>query len=299
MTGLVDIQTILRARPTSAMPAAQLVIGMPVEQAAELLPRIFNLCRTSQSTAARLAFDLPLAPDAPRKLALDIFKDHVLKVAFKWPTHFGEKPMTLPKGWQKAPDELRQTLFCATEMLPDDFDGFWDFLDRGEGVGHVLARLRGAFAPFEAASAGLPFATTKSAFSVTVQENSVASRQAPHPVLQQIERVLGRGPLWRATAVVYDMESCLDGTLPPAVLVSTGHAVVPASRGLYAVEATASDGIVTAFHRITPTDHMLAQRGILDQSLETLTPRNHALAPLVVDILDPCLPVRLEEVRHA
>ena len=299
MSGMIDIQTVLKARPVSVLPTAQLVIGMPVEQAAELLPRIFNLCRTSQSTAARLAFGLPLAPDAERKLAQDIFKDHVLKVALKWPMHFGEVAMSLPKGWQAAPDMLRYTLFGPTETLPDDFDGFWALLDRRDGVGQVLSRLRGAFAPFEAASAPLPFACVNSAFSVTVQENSVAARQASHPVLQQIERVLGRGPLWRAAAVVYDMESCLDETLPPAALVGPGHAIVPASRGLYAVEATVKDGIVSAFHRITPTDHLLAQKGTLQQSLETLTPKNRALAPLVVDVLDPCVPVKLEEARHA
>lgn len=299
MVDILNTKIGLRARAVSSLPAADLVIGMPTEQAADLLPRIFNLCRMSQSAAARLAFGLPLDPEADQILARDILKDHVLKVVFKWAVHFAEPTLHLPKGWQSDPDLLRPVLFGPTECLPDDFDGFWSLLDRGEGVGRVLSKVRGAFAPFEASSSALPFVDGASAHCVTVQENSVAARQASHPVLKQIERVLGRGPLWRATAVVYDMESCLDGTLPPAALVAEGRAVVPAARGLYAVQATAEDGIVKTFHRITPTDHLLAKHGVMDQSLATLSPKSHAMAPLVLDILDPCLPVKLEEVRHA
>lgn len=299
MLGTLDTPGRLRARVNTPLPASDLVIGMPIEEAAEVLPRIFNLCGVAQSMAARLAFGLPLAEDAHEGLARDIFKDHILKAAFKWPVHFGERPMVLPEGWQMMPDSLRTVLFGPAEVLPDDLDGFWAMLDRREGLGGILAQVRGAFAPFESATKVLPYATPQTSFSVTVLENSLASRQAAHPVLQQIERILGRGPLWRATAIIYDLQSCLDGTLPPPVLIGEGRAAVPASRGLYAVQAATRDGIVQSFNRITPTDHLLAKGGVMDQSLASLAPRNHALAPLVVDILDPCVPVMLEEVQHA
>ena len=56
---------------------------------------------------------------------------------------------------------------------------------------------------------------------------------------------------------------------------------------------------MTAFSRITPTDHLLAPGGVLAQCLATLPADRAGLAPLMLEILDPCSPVRLEEVAHA
>ena len=78
-----------------------------------------------------------------------------------------------------------------------------------------------------------------------------------------------------------------------------GTAVVPAARGFYAVRAQAQNGRVTELRRLTPTDHLLAPGGILAQSLATLPPEHRDLADLVVDIIDPCVPVRIKEVANA
>ena len=68
-----------------------------------------------------------------------------------------------------------------------------------------------------------------------------------------------------------------------------------AARGSYAVAATVTDGKVTGFSRVTPTDHLLATDGILDRSLAALPALKSGYAPLLLDILDPCTPVALEE----
>ena len=44
---------------------------------------------------------------------------------------------------------------------------------------------------------------------------------------------------------------------------------------------------------------MLAPGGILEHSLATLPASKHDQAALVVDILDPCVPIRLEGLTDA
>ena len=56
------ISHALHARPAPVLPVADMVVGQTPEDAAAMLPRLFNLCRVAQGIAARAAFDLPL-PD--------------------------------------------------------------------------------------------------------------------------------------------------------------------------------------------------------------------------------------------
>ncbi len=56
---------------------------------------------------------------------------------------------------------------------------------------------------------------------------------------------------------------------------------------------------LTAFTRVTPTDHLPAPGRVPEQSLATLPAEKTGLAALVPDILDPCSPVRLEEAQDA
>ncbi|MCE8440702.1 HupK protein, partial [Rhodovulum sulfidophilum] len=59
------------------------------------------------------------------------------------------------------------------------------------------------------------------------------------------------------------------------------------------------EGRVSSFRRWTPTDHLLARGGVLERALASLPRARVELAPLVVDILDPCLPVHFEEAADA
>jgi hypothetical protein len=87
----------------------------------------------------------------------------------------------------------------------------------------------------------------------------------------------------------------LTGRITPPHL-QNGVAVVQASRGTYALRITQSAGLVTGLMRRTPTDHMLATGGALEQALSHLHP---ALAPMVLALHDPCVPVTVQEVQHA
>ena len=117
--------------------------------------------------------------------------------------------------------------------------------------------------------------------------------------MQGIAAARGKGPLWRAAARLYDLAAIIDGDLPAVMRPTAGEAVVPAARGSYAVRIEARGDVVTRFDRVTPTDHLLADGGVLDRSLGTLPATKGGLGNLLLDVLDPCSPVRLREVGHA
>ena len=130
-------------------------------------------------------------------------------------------------------------------------------------------------------------------------DNSVASRMSGHPAMQGIAEARGKGPLWRAAARLYDLAAIMHGDLLSVVTPRPGEAIVPAARGLYAVRIEATGDTITRFDRVTPTDHLLADGGVLDRSLATLPSIKGGLGNLLLDVLDPCSPVRLREVGHA
>ncbi|WP_299629201.1 hydrogenase expression/formation protein HupK [uncultured Tateyamaria sp.] len=286
------------------LPIAELVLGKPVEEAAELLPRLFNLCRVAQGVAARAAFGLPQEPGWRQALRYEILKEHVLKLCLKWPGQLSVPPLALPIGWMQDAPALRDALFGPGQRMPTSIDAFMAFLDSGTGIGPVLKAIAQVIPPASAVRADLPLTTSNSIFDRMAQENSVAGRHAVHSVMIAIETRWGRGPLWSATGLTCDLADCLEGKLPTADL-RQGRSVVPAARGLYGICAQLTNGRITQFQRITPTDHLVMRGGMLEHSLATLEPaRANALAPVVLSILDPCFPIRLErdqveEVTHA
>ncbi|GAB4258334.1 MAG: HupK protein [Pararhodobacter sp.] len=288
----------LSARPAPAVPAARLVVGKPVEDAAELLPRLFNLCRAAQGTAARLALGLQLAEGWQETMRQEILRDHLLRLFLVWPGRLGLGAGAPPAGREHDAGAAARAVFGPAARAPATPEALAAFLCSGHGVAPVLSRIGAAFAPGEAAAA-LPFVTPETALTPGAVDNSVAARHAEHPALRALADRHGRGPLWRAAARLFDIAACLDGSLPAPATPAPGVALVPAARGLYAVRAKTRDGRVAAFARVTPTDHLLAPGGVLAHSLATLPAEKAGLAPLVLDILDPCSPVRLEEGNDA
>ncbi|MCR8723108.1 hydrogenase expression/formation protein HupK [Frigidibacter sp. ROC022] len=276
-----------------------LILGKPVEEAAELLPRLFNLCRTAQKVAARMAFGLPLGPEDAGQVRLEILREHLVRFCLKLPGHFGTGAAPFPDGWQTGGAAARLALFGPRGALPETPAELDAFLDAGQGIAPVLTRVRDCFAPGEACSGHLPDVDLSNALDVAPLENSVAGRQARNPVLLAIEERFGRGPFWRVAARAYDAQDCMNGRMPRLVSPRPGVAIVPAARGTYAIAARVEAGVVTAFHRVTPTDHLLAPGGVLDRSLASLPARKAGMAALLLDILDPCSPVRLRELDHA
>ncbi|MDP3342406.1 hypothetical protein [Frigidibacter sp.] len=261
---------------------AALVIGRPVEDVAALLPRMFNLCRMAQSTAACMALGLPGEGDP----GAEVIRDHLARIFVTLRRAFGMAPLRPdvagvfgPAG--RLPRELAElTGWIAADLPAADLARA---VVKTFPVGMALCR------PLPA-----PQGTQTGAF-----ENSPAGRQTAHPLLRAVEADQGRGPLWRYLGMLADLEAALAGQLPAPRCLPDGTAVVQAARGAYALRLGQSAGRVTDMTRVTPTDHQLAPGGALEQALTSLSPNRPDLALRLVALHDPCIPVTLPEVCHA
>ncbi|MDJ1015222.1 MAG: hydrogenase expression/formation protein HupK [Paracoccaceae bacterium] len=278
------------------LPIDKLVVGTSTDAVAELLPRLFNLCRAAQSAAVDTALGRPISNAGIKK---EILRDHLLKFHATWPGFFGSPPIPLPANWADGGRSLGFAVFGETGRAPKSCEAFDAFLRSDALAGHTLSLIADCFQPGEAVANGLPMVAPETIFANGLVENSVGSRHADHPVMRAIDEDFGRGPLWRAAARLYDIEMVIDMRLPEIVQPEPGSAVVPATRGAYGVRVKVCDDIVTDFERVTPTDHLLADGGAMDRTSATLPADKAGLHPLVLDILDPCSPVRLKEVGHA
>lgn len=261
--------------------AGRLVLGMAPREACDTLGRVFNLCKQAQIIAAEYA--MGLAPSSTEdRLWIDIRKDHIFALSLKLTKAFELDSLGL---------SVETLLPSGLPATPDDFEAF---LASGNGAAALLQRIDGLF-PYGVGTADLALVDAPRAIRKTACENSVAARQAHHPVMEHIARTRGKGPLWRVFARLVDL--CCD--LPPPRL-HQGVALVPAARGLYAVRGEVQNGIVTKLERVTPTDHLLAKDGVLEQSLRTLPADHLNLATALVDSLDPCQPVQITgALQHA
>lgn len=272
-------------------PLGALLRGRTPQEVAETLPRLFNLCGAAQGIAARLSMGLPLAPDADALLSRDVLRDQLLALFITLPRAAGLLPVALPDGWRTAHD-ISGALWGGErpQMLAE-------WLVSGHGLGPLLARVQALFGPEQGRVPALPFVDAGNVDGTAVLENSPAARHAQDPLMQQAEALAGRGPLWRAVGRILDAGAASRATLPAPELRDDGMALVPAARGVYALRLTVVAGRVATIRRITPTDHMLCADGGLRLALGNL--RQPALAPLLVALHDPCLPVQFAEVAHA
>lgn len=276
-----------RIVPPPAVPVARLMLGRPPEEVAALMPRIFNLCGQAQGLAARLALGLEGGMADARR---EILRDHLAQLCLHWPRALGLAPRALPEDWAAGGATLEQWFWGGAR--PGDLAGW---LAAGRGMAPVLAAIAAAFGPGEAVT-DLP--TLQDPMALIAQENSPAGRVADDPLMQASAAAFGRGPLWRALGRGLDLAR-LCHTAPRATLLAPGRAVVEAARGSYALSVTVAEGRVTALTRVTPTDHLIAPGGVLERSLANLPAAKSDRAALLVDILDPCVPVLLREAEHA
>ena len=288
----------LRADSGPRLPVARMVIGRSVGEAAALLPRLFALCRAAQGAAVAAALGQPADVDGIRQ---EVIRDHLMKFHLGLPRLMQMPAVRLPDDWQTDRAAVAQAVFGPAGRAPDSAGALAAFLVSGHGVAPVLARLASLFAPGEAVAEGLPAVSARTIWGKAPVENSVAARHVAHPALTGLAQRHGRGPLWRAAARLYDIEAALTGSLPPAQAPVPGEGLVPAARGAYAMRIGTSDGVVTHFARVTPTDSLLAEGGVLERSLATLPADRALLGGLLLEVLDPCSPVKLvqPEAAHA
>ena len=294
MNAMVAPPSGLRLRRAPALPVARLVIGKRVEEVEALLPRIFSLCRNAQTAAVQGALgrlDATRVQPALRGIAEEMLRDNLLKFLQSWPRLLGLTPRDL-NILHAPPDWIALSLFGSAGRLPTRPSDMTAFLGSGQGIAPVMAGIDAAFGPGHGVADSLPLASTANAWDRGV-DNGPAARHATHPAMAALE-VLGRGPLWRALGRAYDTESALRCALPAIHCPAPGTAIVPATRGAYAIRIAQKEGIVTEFERITPTCSLLAPGGVADRALASLPGGAEDRAPLLMDILDPCTPVQLE-----
>jgi hypothetical protein len=264
------------------LPLEALLLGRPVAEAAALLPRLFNLCRMAQGTAARMALGLPVVEDT----IAEVLRDHAVKIFVTLRRVFGMTPLPLPAL-------TANTLFGPPGVLPTSPGDLADWMQAELPTAELARQIAARFRRGQAIIRALP--PPPDPLAEGAFENSPAARQADHPVLRAVEARDGRGPMWRYLGLLADAETALAGHLP-APRMQGDTAVVQAARGAYALRITRSGGLVTGLVRRTPTDHILAPGGALEQALTGVDP---ALAPLVVALHDPCVPVTVREATHA
>ncbi|NHB77775.1 HupK protein [Rhodobacter calidifons] len=263
------------------------LVGRAVEEAAVLLPRLFNLCRMAQATAAEVALGLPHATDT----GAEVIRDHLARIfvtlrrAFELPP-LRPDPAEVPGAAGRLPATLNELSAWLASPLPA--------ADLGRAVARSFPRGLGAVPPLPQ-----PQGAAMGAF-----ENAPAGRQAGHPLLRAVEADQGRSPLWRYLGMLVDLEAARDGALPPPRRLPDGTAVVQAARGAYALRLGQAGGRVTSVLRITPTDHQLAPGGALSLALASLPGDRPDLAARLVALHDPCIPVTVApvtvaEVSHA
>lgn len=264
------------------LPLQRLVAGRRRAEVVALLPRLFNLCGAAQAAAARLALDLPAEVGSATAIRQDILRDHLFKLMIDWPRLVGLTARALPVDWADDADAVRFAVF-GSRGLPENSVELFAWLASGAGCAPLLSALSRRFVAGVAATDG--------------PDNSPAGRQADHPALAAIAAAEGHGPLWRAFGRLVDLEAALSGDLPPPRRLAPGLAEAPASRGVFRIEARAEGDAVQALRRWTPTDDMLA--GPLALALSRLPVEKRGLAPLVVQLFDPCVPVEFTEAAHA
>ena len=264
----------------TSLPVESLVLGRPAMEVADLLPRIFNVCRVAQGTAARLA--LGLSPEGDP--VAEVIRDHVLKLCIVLPRAFDWPAIRIP---------AEPVFLLGPNGLPHSIREMetWD-----SPLADCANAISADFAPAVATCARLP--TPADPLADGAFENSASGRQAHHPLLRSVESDHGRGPLWRYCGLLADLEAAIAGRLPKPV-VNGDVTSVPAARGAYALRLRHAGGMVTAMTRRTPTDHLLAPGGALLQSLTSLPHTLRHLADRVIALHDPCIPVIVRQAAHA
>ncbi|MDQ0503700.1 nickel-dependent hydrogenase large subunit [Xanthobacter agilis] len=310
---------------------ARTLEGRPVEEAAGLAPRIFNLCGAAHGYAAARALGFAAVADAPA-MARESVRDHALAIFHTWPGLLGGAPdrdalRALSQPGPEGAAALRRALVGA--RLPDrDFGnlscaalGAW--LCAGEtATARILSRLRREVDPAEG-RAGLPELTTvdlaralESAAPddapLALRETGALSRMAGTPLFAALIAAEGPSLFVRLLARLADLLALLEAPPQAAPTASAptrdapeGLGFADAARGLLGHGARVDGGRVSRYRILSPSAWNLAPGGLLERAIAALDPSGaqaQLLAHFLVSAINPCVPVRLDvtgALRHA
>ena len=305
---------------TEGADPAQSLEGRPVEEAASLAPRIFNLCGAAHGLAAARALGLPVAAN-DRAIARESVRDHALAILHGWPTLLDGAPdrtalRALAQDSAEADAALRAAL-VGERLAHRDFGalarselGAW--LCAGEtATARILSRLSRELDPAEG-RVGLPELTAvdlSRALAVELEHDGSA-RPLPFRETGALGRVAGsalftallpaEGPslFVRLLARLTDLLALLTApAAPPAPSGAPGTGLADAARGLLGHGARVEDGRVARYRILSPSAWNLAPGGLLEQAFATLDPSApHAplAARFLLSAINPCVPVTLD-----
>jgi hypothetical protein len=301
--------------PPAPLPIGRLFAGQKAAEAVERAALVFNICGAAQAAATGAALGVPPARDAGRRMLTETLRDHAVKLAVLWPEALGMTPDATALGAVSALAEDRGAALgralLGADGLPADLAGFETWLDAADTApARVLARLWRGWEPRWGAvtlplwpglsPSGLDLA--RAMWHGAPFETGLPAIHAAHPLLRAIATRQGRSLVWRLAARLVDAAAALDALagrapLPAARALGPGVGVAPAARGTMLVQGQLERGRVTALARLSPTDVALHEDGLMARALATLPAEPdaplEAVARLVIEAVDPCLPYQL------
>jgi hypothetical protein len=304
----------------SGPDVARYVVGRTPQEAAELLPRIYNLCGGAHAAAATDALGLPRPARDGRDERL---RDHAVAVFADWPALFGEPPDRA--ALQRLAGGAEDRLALCRHLLGDDSTG----LDLAQASPAALEnRLRAAVSPTARLMRRLRetvrpdwgrveldrpdmtdiVAALEQGAPRAARETTVADGWRAAPLIRALLPREGMSLFVRLLARVLDLLAGLAGNPQPAPPANPppGIGLACAARGLLVHRARVAGGIITDYRVLAPSAWNLAPDGLLARMLATLPVGSETplLARIAVAAVNPCVPVRLhvgrlEERAHA
>lgn len=296
------------ARPFSYAPmpdAERVLLGRAPEEAAVLIPRLYNLGAAAQGAAASAA--LGLATDNEAAIRAEIAREHGLFLFHHLPAALGEardnQGLALLRGEQAA--TLPHHLFgvpCPAELSLKDLESW---LARGETpAARCLARTAALDPAW--AHAELPALTLTEAEAALADETASPARDATllsrvrnAPLLAAL--IARDGPSLFARLLARTLDLC--ASLSPQAAQSAplsgarphGIGFAQAARGTLVHRARVADGRVVSYKMLAPSRWTLAPGGLLERMLDAIPMRAETgqLARLSLLAVNPCVAVRL------
>ncbi|QTL04654.1 nickel-dependent hydrogenase large subunit [Aquabacter sp. L1I39] len=300
------------ARPFTYAPmpdAERVLLGRAPEEAAVLIPRLYNIGAAAQGAAAAAA--LGLAGGSGDAIRAEIVREHGLFLFHHLPLALGEARDNEGLAILRAEDaaaRLPRHLFgmhfpaalSLADLSPLQLD---TLLERGEtATTRTLARVA-TFDPAWA-RADLPDLTLPEAEAALADDTASPARDATlltrvrgMPLLAALIARDGPSLLTRLLARVLDLCACL---APSSLEVLSGarpHGIgfAQAARGTLVHRARVAEGRVMSYKMLAPSRWTLAPGGLLERMLDALPARAEAglIARLSLLAVNPCVAVRL------
>lgn len=286
--------------------AGRWLAGRPVEEAARLIPRVFNLCAAAHGAASAQALHLP-APDAEASIRQETLRDHALALFHQGPEALGLPGERDALGLLANPDgaaELARRVSGDVDLAGLSLSDFDLWLARGETLpARLLRQMRQHIDPAWG-RVGLPSLTLSDldaavgdgSRDLPARDATVLTRVRQAPLLVALLAAEGGSLLARLLARVLDLLAVLKGGPASCGRTAAGNGFAAAARGLLAHGARVEAGRIAFYRIVPPSAWTLAPGGLLERMLAALPSRAETpmLGRLALLAVNPCVPVKLE-----